>query len=137
MRIYSVHIRRGGLDPERDIVLVKEGFSWPAALFSPVWGLWYGLWVPAGVMALAIGGLMAAAAGLGLGPDATGLLWSGLAVVIGYLANDLRCASLERRGFVLHDIVAAPNRETAEHRFFDRHPALAADVADMAGVAST
>ena len=30
MRLYSVHLRRHGLDPDRDIVLVKEGFSWPA-----------------------------------------------------------------------------------------------------------
>ncbi|MBI2584926.1 MAG: DUF2628 domain-containing protein, partial [Rhodospirillales bacterium] len=34
MRLYSVHLRRHGLDPDRDLVLVKEGFSWPAFLLS-------------------------------------------------------------------------------------------------------
>jgi len=136
MRIYSAHIRRGGLDPERDIVLVKEGFSWPAALFAPAWALWHGLWVPAAIMFVSIGGLMAAAKGFGIGSDAAGLLLAGAATVIGFLANDLCRASLERRGFVMHDIVAAPSRESAEYRFFDRNPALAADIAASVGTVS-
>ena len=35
----SFHIRHSGLDPDRDVVLVKEGFSWPAFFFSGFWGL--------------------------------------------------------------------------------------------------
>ena len=47
MRLYSVHLRRHGLDPDRDIVLVKEGFSWPALLFSFLWALRHQLWLAA------------------------------------------------------------------------------------------
>ncbi len=136
MRIYSVHIRRGGLDPERDIVLVKEGFSWPAALFVPVWAAWHGLWAAAAIMLVSMSGLMAVATGLGVGSGSEGLLLAGTATVIGFLANDLFRASLEWRGFVMLDIVAAPNREAAEFRFFDRNPALAADIAASARIAS-
>ena len=134
MRIYSVHIRRGGLDPDRDIVLVKEGFSWSAALFAPAWALWRGLWASAAVMLLSLGGLIALATGLGGAGMAMGWVLVGFSSVVGFLANDLYRGSLERRGFVLQDIVAAPNRDGAEYRFFDRNPAIAADVAGAAGV---
>ena len=133
MRIYSVHIRRGGLDLERDVVLVKEGFSWPAAIFGTTWALWYGLWGTAAAMFLLEGGLFAAARGFGIGWGSAVFLMVGTVTVIGFVANDLYRASLERRGFVLRDTVAAPNRETAEHRFFDRTPALATEMADSVG----
>lgn len=129
MRIYSVHIRRGGLDPERDIVLVREGFSWPAALFAPFWALWCGLWIPAIALVLAIGGLMAISGALGASGVFTGIVLAGVAAVTGYIANDLYRANLERRGFVFQDIVAAQDRDSAEHRFFDRNPSLAAGIA--------
>ncbi|MBI4365233.1 MAG: DUF2628 domain-containing protein, partial [Deltaproteobacteria bacterium] len=53
MRLYSVHLRRHGLDPDRDLVLVKEGFSWPAFLLSFLWALWQRLWLAAAVIAAA------------------------------------------------------------------------------------
>ena len=40
MRVYSVHIRRHGLDYDRDIAVVKEGFSWPALCFGALWALY-------------------------------------------------------------------------------------------------
>ncbi len=137
MRIYSVHIRRGGLDPDRDIVLVKEGFSWPAALFAPLWALWRGLWASAVVILLSIGGVIALTTGLGMGSITAGWVLIGFMVVTGFLANDLCRGSLARRGFVLLDIVAAPNRDGAEHRFFDRNPAIATDVANEVGAVGT
>ena len=44
MKVYTVHLRRHGLDLERDIVLVCEGFSWPAFILSLVWALWNRMW---------------------------------------------------------------------------------------------
>ncbi len=53
----------------------------------------------------------------------------GLALIIGVIGNDLRRWSLERRGFIQSDIVAASDGDAAEHRFFERHPQLAAEYA--------
>ena len=54
MRLYSVHLRRHGLDPDRDSVLGKEGFSWPALLFSFLWALRHRLWLAAVAIFLAV-----------------------------------------------------------------------------------
>ena len=50
MNTYTVHLRRHGLDPERDVVLVKEGFSWPAFFLSFLWALWHQLWLAAALI---------------------------------------------------------------------------------------
>lgn len=128
MRIYSVHIRRDGLDPDADIVLVKEGFSWPAALFMPLWALWRGLWFVAVGMILIIAAIMAVSAFNGFGETASSWLFLGASVISGYIANDLVRGSLERRDFGLCDIVAASNSDSAAFRFFDRQPELTARV---------
>ncbi len=133
MRIYSVHIRRDGLNPDRDIVLVKEGFSWPAALFAPLWALWNELWIVAAWMLLFIAGAAAIVVSLGLGGVATAWLSVGLAVMAGFLANDLMRVALERRGFVLRDVVVAANKDSAAFRFFDRNPELASIVMGTEG----
>ena len=44
MKIYSVHDRPGSLAPDRDVVLVKEGFCWPAFFLTALWALWHRLW---------------------------------------------------------------------------------------------
>ncbi len=47
--IYTVHVRgRGRADD--DVVLVKDGFSWPAFFFSLIWALWHRLWFFALIM---------------------------------------------------------------------------------------
>ena len=53
MNVYTVHLRRHGLDPDRDLLVVKEGFSWPAFFLSFLWALWHRLWVPAAGVFLA------------------------------------------------------------------------------------
>ena len=47
MQTYSIHIRRKGLDVERDFVVIKEGFNWPAFLFNGLWALWCRQWLAA------------------------------------------------------------------------------------------
>ncbi len=117
MRIYTVHLEAGGAPPEA--LLIKEGFSWPAFVFSPLWALWHGMW---GV-ALLLVGIMA---GLGLvlvlaGPSEAvhGSAGLGLAVIIGGLANDLRRRHFEKRGFTERSVVVAGNREAALYRYLE------------------
>jgi len=125
MRIYSVHIRRDGLDPDRDIALVKEGFSWPAALFAPFWALCRGLWAVAAALILLFVGVAIIVSLLDLGDFTSFCLFAGPAAVVGFVANDLVRTALARRGFVMRDIVAATDRDSAAFRFFDRNPELA------------
>lgn len=124
MRIYTVHLRREGLDPDRDIVLVKEGFNWPALLFSLLWALWHGLWLVALGLVLAEVILGTTMRFLGAGPWIETAIFTGVAMIFAFIANDLRRWTLRRRGFVQAGVIAGRNRDAAEVRLFDRNPDL-------------
>ena len=129
MRVYTVHLRRQGLDPDRDIVLVKEGFCWPALFFSLLWALWCRLWwVALGLLVVEVM-LSGAVALLGLDPLSEIAMSLGCAVIVGYVANDLKRWTLRRRGFVEVAVVVADGRDAAERRFYDLNPELAAELA--------
>jgi hypothetical protein len=126
MRFYTVHLRRRGLDPERDFILVKEGFSWPAFLFGLLWCLWHRMWLAAfGVAAAALAAGLATAAA-GLHPNGQAAAAAGLMVLLGLLGNDLRRWSLARAGFAAAAVVAERDRAAAELRFLSENPRLAA-----------
>ena len=129
MRVYTVHLRRQGLDPDRDVMLVKEGFCWPAFLVSVLWALWCRLWWVALAFLVAELALSGAAALLGLDPVSQAAVSAGVAVIIGFVANDLKPWTLRRQGFVEVAVVTADSRDAAERRFYDHNPQLAADLA--------
>ncbi len=125
MQIYSVHVRRHALDPDHDIVLVKEGFSWLAMLFTVLWALWFRLWLLAAIVTV----LMVATGVLGnwlnVAPWLVGVIHIAIAMICGLIASDARCASLANQGFEAVDLVSGSSREEAEVRFLDRNPATA------------
>ena len=105
--------------PDDLYVLVKDGFSWPAFFFGPLWALTNRLWV---VGAL----LIAAMIGIGMIPSAfdggdalASALTFALALLLGFHGNDVRQWSLERAGYELSAIVAGSNLTDAERRLFE------------------
>jgi hypothetical protein len=129
MRAYTVHLRRQGLDPDRDIVLVKEGFCWPALLFSVLWALWCRLWwVALGLLVVEVA-LSGAGTLLGLDPLSEAAISLGFAVIVGFVANDLKRWTLRRQGFAEAAVIIASDRDAAERRFYDHNPRLAAELA--------
>lgn len=118
--IYTVHVRgRGRADD--DVVLVKDGFSWPAFFFSLLWALWHRLWFFALIVAAGSVAIGLASEVLNLDPftdAAIGLAWSAL---LGFEANDARRRALARRDYDVEDIVLGLNLAQAEHRFFQKH----------------
>jgi len=128
MRHYTVHLRRHGLDPDRDLVLVKEGFSWPAFFFSVLWALWHRLWLVAGIFFLVQLAMSLILAVWVPDPVAAITMSVGTALILAYAANDLWRWALERLGFVETAVVAADDRDGAERRFLDGDPALAVDL---------
>ncbi|MBK8208847.1 MAG: DUF2628 domain-containing protein [Rhodospirillales bacterium] len=128
MRMYSVHLRRPLLNPDRDICLVKEGFSWPAFFFSVLWALWCRLWLAAaGIFAaeIALSGVMSL---LGADEMTQAAISVGFAVLLGVVANDIKRWSLFRRGFLQVAVVTGEDSDAAERRFWDQRPSLAADL---------
>ncbi len=136
MRVYTVHIpapRPGDepsvADPVEDAAAVKEGFCWPAALFSVFWALWHRMW---GV-ALGLAALQAAAWGFaapaGIGGATGAALGAGVCILVGGFANDVRRWSLGRRGYRERGIILAAGAEAAVLRYMARRdPAPAGGV---------
>lgn len=132
MRVYTAHYRPTAAPPDREIVLVKEGFCWPALFFSALWALWHRMWIEAAVFVVASLALEAAAEFVGLAPLGVSAAGVGLSLLIGYVANDLRRASLERRGFRLAGVVAGRDHDTALARLVDARPELTRQPAPFA-----
>lgn len=100
MRVYSVHIRRHGLDLDRDFAVIKEGFCWPAFLFNAFWALWHRNWLAAVVMIAVLMAISYMNRFFG-GTFITELILStSWFMIIGGLANDIRRHQLDQKGFV-------------------------------------
>jgi len=122
MHVYTVHLQRHAPSPDRNAVVIGEGFCWPAFAAAPVWALAHGMWFTA-LGTLAVYALVLLGAGIvGLDPLATGALILGAAAIVGFCANDWRRAALTARGWHLAGVAAAADRDTALRRFIDLHP---------------
>ena len=124
MTVFTVHINERADKP--DLVLVKDGFSWPAAVFGFIWALVIG----APLLALAL--LLVQVAVSALLPmwienaEALGMAQLGSAVVIGLIANEARRWFLSFRGLTEAGVVTGPDKDQAERRYFDAHPDVTA-----------
>jgi len=120
MRIYTVHELSGAPLEDKGIVLVREGFCWPAFAFNFLWLLWHRLWlVLLAYVALALV-LSAAVEWLNLAPAAAFVSSLTLQLLLGFEANDLRRWTLARRGYRTVGITAGHTLVEAEHKFFTR-----------------
>lgn len=122
MRVYTVHFRPGSQSPDRDTTLVKEGFCWPAFLFTFFWALWNRLWLVAAL--IFAGEIVLEVILLLTGADGTVRFACllGLRVFIALGANDWRRAKMTKSGFREAGVVAAQDQESAMRRFFDLNP---------------
>jgi hypothetical protein len=121
MAVYSVHSRDGASDVA-DAAFVRDGFSFGAFLFGPLWLARHRLWTVLLVW-IALWLVLFAAAALNLWTAAaamTALLL--LNALLGFEANSLLEARLAKRGAALIDVVAAPALEEAQSVFFARYP---------------
>jgi hypothetical protein len=100
------------------LAFVKEGFSWPALFVPALWLLYYRMWIEFIILVLIYVALQVA---FGTGAQGQTLaVWASLAVgvLFAFEANDLRAASLERRGYRLAGVASGRDRTEAERSFF-------------------
>jgi len=119
MRVFTVHAKPGARPGTR---LVREGFSFWAFLFGPLWLLWHALW-------LALLAYLLLAVAIAFIPDP----WEGwatlaLQVLMGLHARDIQRWTLGRRGFATEGVVAGRDEEEALLRLVSAKPALARGV---------
>ena len=101
------------------LVFVKDGFSWLAALFAPLWMLVHRLWWALLGYLLAIVALRLAQKFGGLTESTIGLMTFGLNLLIGFEADTLRRWALDRKGWHMLGSVSGRTVDECERRFFD------------------
>jgi len=117
MKTYSVQTLPWSSASDSSVVLIAEGFNWPALIFGPFWALWHGMWRTV-IVLLVIGAAMGGASALaGLTPDAVSVFQFLVQIGLGLWGNDLRRAALARRGYVERTVVAGRDEVEAEHRY--------------------
>ena len=123
MAVYTVHEpppRRyeSAPDPER-FTFVRDGFSFWACVFGPLWMLRHRMWlVFLGYLIVAVA-LEAALRALGVSAGASLTVGILLALLIGFEAPTLRRFTLARRKWTNVGIIVGDDLEAAERRFFD------------------
>jgi hypothetical protein len=107
---------------------VKEGFSWPAFFFSVFWASHYRLWKAAAIYFFAQYSIYQFF--LVISPDllSRGVLFIGLAIIFGYVANDLRQRKICKEGFTLCAVVKGKNGDHSYGQFLARSSMIISDV---------
>ena len=116
MRVYTVHMPPLS-GRNRDPILVKEGFSWPALLFGPLWTLAHRLWLETvGLIFVSIV-LAGAMDAFGLDVVMQAIVSLAAAVLVGAHGPDWRRHGLARRGYREIGVIAARNLDEALARY--------------------
>lgn len=132
-RVYSVHVKTGGMvDPVRDVVFVREGFSAAAVVFGGFWLVWHRMW---GVLA-GYAGIVLALTGLsyfgGLPSVIPTSLNVAVAFILGFEGGNLRRWWLGQTGFEEVAVTSGSSRIDSEERYFvSRYGAASAEPAGV------
>ena len=117
MKIYLVHISSKRNELKQLPIILRDGFSFPAFLFTAVWAVWHKLWT----LAVIIVSIWIAGGGFlyyfGADDGVYLFVFSGFALMLGCIANDLLSKALCRHGVQLVGLVAAKNSESAFRRW--------------------
>jgi hypothetical protein len=107
------------VDHADQLMFVRDGFSWGAALFAPFWMLAHRLWLV--LLAYVAGTLALRFALVALGVDAgwIALVLLAINVALGFEAASLIRWTLERRGWKYLGAVAGRSIVECERRFFE------------------
>lgn len=123
LHVYTVHEEPSPaadrLDRAERLAFLRDGFSWPAALLTPVWLTVRRMWLVLALYFVVIGGLAFALDALGFKSGELGLAIAAIHLVVGYEAYQLERWYYERRGFRLAGTVAGRNKIECERRFFE------------------
>jgi hypothetical protein len=123
MAVYTVYQPRlraeqTSPDPER-FAFIRDGFSFAAFLFGPLWLLWHRLWLAFIFYLVVTIGLGIAVGLLTRSAAATAAVGLLIALLMGFEATTSRRWTLARRGWRNSGVIVSDDLESAERRFFD------------------
>ena len=106
------------VDRAEQLVFVKDGFHWWAAIFPALWLIVKGLWLELLVCLVVVAALTSGLEALGVNGSIRGTLLLIAQVVFGFEAGTIQGAALERRGGRRVGYIEGRNLADSERRFF-------------------
>jgi hypothetical protein len=106
-------------DRAENLVFIRDGFSWMAAIFSPFYLLFRGEWRALALYIVIATALAAGLQAVGAQPDWIGWTMLLLNIVVGLEMSELRRWSLSAAGWRQIATVNAAGQDEAERRFFE------------------
>lgn len=114
------------LEPPRDrheraesLVFVRDGFTLPAMMMPPLWCLANRAWAGLFIYVLAFLAILTLPWALGLSPAYSAVGVFALNLIYGLEGQEMKRASLDRRGWRMIGSVTGRNAEDCERRFLD------------------
>lgn len=125
MATFTVHTpaRTGEALSSEKIVFLRDGFSWSAFLFGPLWLAWNRAFLAAGAWTALLLLVSFAGAKLGAGEKTLTLVNFALGLALGFEGSQLVAWTLARRGYSEAAVVSGEDAAEAEMVFFHNwHP---------------
>jgi hypothetical protein len=122
MSVYTVHeapARVSASSAAERFIFVRDGFSWWAFLFAPLWMLRHRMWLVLIGYVVICGGIEAALVTFGASRTAVSIVGLLISLLVGLEASTLRRLTLGRRGWTNVGVISGADVEDAERRFFD------------------
>lgn len=122
MRLYTVHLKDAPAGPAGGppaFELVKDGFCWAAFFLPLLWAVWRGQWTGLLLYLICILATSTLTVMAAPGEAVEIALGLGLALLVGFSANDWRRWRLRKQGYRNIGAVAAADAEEAALRVLD------------------
>ncbi len=120
-KFFAVYVKKDSKSSFEDTIILKQRFNFFAFIFSTFWALYHRIWWLFFTMA-AIEGLIFYETNLN--PESVmifRMIALSIQVWLGFEANDIRGKNLEKKGYILLDVVSAQDETEANRRFFDKY----------------
>lgn len=114
-KIYSVYVKKDSRNPLDTAVFIKQGFNFWAFLLTFIWALYNRLWF-AFILFSILSGMLAANEGIEF--NLASLI---LSIWFGFEANNFKTRKLERKGYIMFDVVTGIDKLAAQTRFYDKY----------------
>lgn len=123
VEVYTVHEQpepaADRIDRAEALVFVRDGFSWAALIFGPLWLIAQRAWLPLGLY-FATSFIAGALSQLvGAPPSWTMLVGLAVNAVLGFEASSIKRWSLDRAGWTDHGTVSGRGLAECERRFLE------------------
>lgn len=117
MNIYAIYV-----DPRKgsgSLITVPEGFSFSAAIFTIFWAIYHKMWKLT-ALTLAINIVIVSLQKNSLVGEFIPILNLAIMLIFGFLAGDFLEYSLQKKGYVLEDVVVCRSAVEAEMKYLER-----------------